>query len=395
MLKPHSIFLMKSVWAGKEYNSVIRELKRFRKMDTHFDSGKILGSMCTRPHPVAIKAFEMFIETNLGDPALFPGVREIEERLIEAMKNLVSAPSNATGLVVSGGTEGNINAIRIAKILSKKRKIILPEGAHFSFHKVASLMNVDLKFVKLDENYCTDVNELETVIDGDTAAVVAIAGSTELGTIDDIPSISKICREKNVFLHVDAAFGGFIIPFLKDLGYSLPDFDFKLEGVCTVQIDSHKMGCSVIPVGMLLVRDKKWVNSISVESPYVSTPRQATLLGTRPGASVAAAYAVIKHLGKKGYKEIVKKCMQLTKYTAKRLEEIGLELPIKPTLNVVGVKLKNPKKVYEELAKLGWRVAKLERISCIRLVIMPHVTKNAIDKFIPDLEKICKKTGEI
>ena len=386
---------MKSVWAGKEYNSVIRELKRFRKMDTHFDSGKILGSMCTRPHPVAIKAFEMFIETNLGDPALFPGVREIEERLIEAMKNLVSAPSNATGLVVSGGTEGNINAIRIAKILSKKRKIILPEGAHFSFHKVASLMNVDLKFVKLDENYCTDVNELETVIDGDTAAVVAIAGSTELGTIDDIPSISKICREKNVFLHVDAAFGGFIIPFLKDLGYSLPDFDFKLEGVCTVQIDSHKMGCSVIPMGMLLVRDKKWVNSISVESPYVSTPRQATLLGTRPGASVAAAYAVIKHLGKKGYKEIVKKCMQLTKYTAKKLEEIGLELPIKPTLNVVGVKLKNPKKVYEELAKLGWRVAKLERISCIRLVIMPHVTKNAIDKFIPDLEKICKKTGEI
>jgi len=386
---------MKSVWAGKEYNSVIRELKRFRKMDTHFDSGKILGSMCTRPHPVAIKAFEMFIETNLGDPALFPGVREIEERLIEAMKNLVSAPSNATGLVVSGGTEGNINAIRIAKTLSKKRKIILPEGAHFSFHKVASLMNVDLKFVKLDENYCTDVNELETVIDGDTAAVVAIAGSTELGTIDDIPSISKICREKNVFLHVDAAFGGFIIPFLKDLGYSLPDFDFKLEGVCTVQIDSHKMGCSVIPMGMLLVRDKKWVNSISVESPYVSTPRQATLLGTRPGASVAAAYAVIKHLGKKGYKEIVKKCMQLTKYTAKKLEEIGLELPIKPTLNVVGVKLKNPKKVYEELAKLGWRVAKLERISCIRLVIMPHVTKNAIDKFIPDLEKICKKTGEI
>ena len=386
---------MKSVWAGKEYNSVIRELKRFRKMDTHFDSGKILGSMCTRPHPVAIKAFEMFIETNLGDPALFPGVREIEERLIEAMKNLVSAPSNATGLVVSGGTEGNINAIRIAKILSKKRKIILPEGAHFSFHKVASLMNVDLKFVKLDENYCTDVNELETVIDGDTAAVVAIAGSTELGTIDDIPSISKICREKNVFLHVDAAFGGFVIPFLKDIGYRLPSFDFRLEGVCSIQIDSHKMGCSVIPMGMLLVRDKKWVNSISVESPYVSTPRQATLLGTRPGASVAAAYAVIKHLGKKGYKEIVKKCMQLTKYTAKKLEEIGLELPIKPTLNVVGVKLKNPKKVYEELAKLGWRVAKLERISCIRLVIMPHVTKNAIDKFIPDLEKICKKTGEI
>jgi len=118
-------------------------------------------------------------------------------------------------------------------------------------------------------------------------------------------------------------------------------------------------------------------------------------LGTRPGASVAAAYAVIKYLGREGYKKIVEKCMQLTEYTAKRIEEIGLKLPVKPALNVIGIKLKNPRKVYEELSKKGWRVAKIERISCIRLVIMPHVTKNAVDKFIPDLEKICKKTGEI
>jgi tyrosine decarboxylase/aspartate 1-decarboxylase len=386
---------MKFSSSSKDYDAVIKELERFREKDIHFDSSKILGSMCTKPHPIAVKAFEMFIETNLGDPALFPGTREIEKKLIEIMKDLVNAPSDATGLVVSGGTEGNINAIRIAKLLSKKRKIILPEGAHFSFQKVASLMNIDLEFVRLDEHYCTDVNELEAAIDKDTAAVVAVAGSTELGTVDNIPAISEICDEKNVFLHVDAAFGGFVIPFLKDLGYKIYDFDFKLQGVSSIEIDSHKMGCSVIPMGMLLVRDKRWINKIGVKSPYVSISKQATILGTRPGASVAAAYAVVRYLGREGYEKIVKKCMQLTEYTAKRIEEIGLELPVKPTLNVIGIKLKNPKKVSEELSKKGWKVAKVNRISCVRLVIMPHVTKSAIDKFIPDLEKICKKLKEI
>ena len=380
---------------GEKYNNVIEELEKIREMDIHFDSSRILGSMCTRPHPIAVKAFEMFIETNLGDPALFPGTKEIEKRLVEIMKDFTNAPSNAMGLVVSGGTEGNITAIRIARALSKKRKVILPEGAHFSFQKIASLMNINLDFVRLDEHYCTDVNELEAKIDKNTAAVVAIAGSTELGTIDNIPVISEICSEKNVFLHVDAAFGGFVIPFLKEMGYELYDFDFKIEGVSSVQVDHHKMGCSVIPMGMLLVRNREWIEDVSIDSPYVSIPKQATILGTRPGASVAAAYAVIKYLGREGYKKIVEKCMQLTEYTAKRIEEIGLELPVKPTLNVIGIKLKNPRKVYEELSKKGWRVAKIERISCIRLVIMPHVTKNAVDKFIPDLEKICKKTGEI
>ncbi|MCD6572126.1 MAG: tyrosine decarboxylase MfnA [Thermoplasmata archaeon] len=380
---------------GEKYNNVIEELEKIREMDIHFDSSRILGSMCTRPHPIAVKAFEMFIETNLGDPALFPGTKEIEKRLVEIMKDFTNAPSNAMGLVVSGGTEGNITAIRIARALSKKRKVILPEGAHFSFQKIASLMNINLDFVRLDEHYCTDVNELEAKIDKNTAAVVAIAGSTELGTIDNIPVISEICSEKNVFLHVDAAFGGFVIPFLKEMGYDLYDFDFKIEGVSSVQVDHHKMGCSVIPMGMLLVRNREWIEDVSIDSPYVSIPKQATILGTRPGASVAAAYAVIKYLGREGYKKIVEKCMQLTEYTAKRIEEIGLKLPVKPALNVIGIKLKNPRKVYEELSKKGWRVAKIERISCIRLVIMPHVTKNAVDKFIPDLEKICKKTGEI
>lgn len=70
--------------------------------------------------------------------------------------------------------------------------------------------------------------------------------------IDPIPEISDICHDNNIFLHIDATFGGFIIPFLKELGYDLHDFDFKLKGVSSISVDGHEMGGCAIPLGFYL-----------------------------------------------------------------------------------------------------------------------------------------------
>jgi len=379
----------------KNYTKILKDLDKFRDKDFTFASGRILGSMCTQPHPIAKEAYMNFLETNLGDPELFPGTREIESRFIKLVSDLLHAPTNSAGQNVSGGTEGNINAIWLAKNLTGKKEIIIPERAHFSFKKIESLMDIKIISVKLNENYCVDAKAIEDKISNKTAAVVGLAGSTELGTIDPIPELSDICLDENIFLHVDAAFGGFIIPFLKKLNYNVTDFDFKLKGVSTISIDAHKMGYSAIPLGTLMMRDNKWLDEISVESPYISSNKQAGLLGTRSGGPVAAAYAVSRLLGLEGYKNLVQRCMDTTKYTEKRLEEIGLSLAIKPTMNVLGVKLKNLTKVTNKLFEYGWRVNKIDRISCIRIVLMPHVKKEIIDEFIPDLEKACMEVGEL
>jgi len=327
----------------KNYTKILKDLDKFRDKDFTFASGRILGSMCTQPHPIAKEAYMNFLETNLGDPELFPGTREIESRFIKLVSDLLHAPTNSAGQNVS----------------------------------------------------CVDAKAIEDKISNKTAAVVGLAGSTELGTIDPIPELSDICLDENIFLHVDAAFGGFIIPFLKKLNYNVTDFDFKLKGVSTISIDAHKMGYSAIPLGTLMMRDNKWLDEISVESPYISSNKQAGLLGTRSGGPVAAAYAVSRLLGLEGYKNLVQRCMDTTKYTEKRLEEIGLSLAIKPTMNVLGVKLKNLTKVTNKLFEYGWRVNKIDRISCIRIVLMPHVKKEIIDEFIPDLEKACMEVGEL
>ena len=382
---------------NREFNKIeiLKELDSIKDKDYTFSSGRILGSMCTQPHPIAKEAYIKFLETNLGDPELFPGLKEIESEFLTFILTLLNAPKSSTGLIGSGGTESNITAIWLAKNLTKKKEIIVPESAHFSFEKIKSLMDIKLKFIPLNKDYIIDVNNLRKKVNKDTAAIVGIAGSTELGTIDPIDEINDICFDENIFFHIDAAFGGFVIPFIKELGYRVPDFDFNLKNINSISIDAHKMGYSAIPLGILAIRCEKWLNEISVETPYISSKNQAGLLATRSGGPVAAAYAVTKYLGKNGYKDLVKRCMIITKYTQEKIEDLGLNLVIKPTMNVLGIKLKNPSKVVNKLAGLGWKVNNMDRLSAIRIVLMPHVTKEIINDFIPDLKKVCIEYKEI
>jgi tyrosine decarboxylase/aspartate 1-decarboxylase len=380
---------------NKKRDEILKQLERYKKKDYSFSSGHILGSMCSQPHPIAQKAYLRFLDSNLGDPELFLGTKEIEQRLLTFISNLVHAPSTATGLTVSGGTEGNITAMWIAKQLSGKHEIIIPESAHFSFQKIASLMNMKLVSLRLTKKHTMDVTQLQTRITKQTAAVLGIAGSTELGTIDPLPEISDICSDEQLFLHVDAAFGGFVIPFLQELGYDVPQFDFNLKGVSTLSIDAHKMGYSAIPLGALIVKRKEWIDTISVESHCTGSAIQAGILGTRSGGPVAAAYAVVQYLGRPGYKNLVKTCMALTHYTSERITQLGLPLVQTPTMNVIGVKLTHLSEIVKVLAQKGWRVNKIPRLSCIRIVLMPQITKKIIDEFISVLHSTCKEVGEL
>ena len=101
----------------KKIENILKELDILKNKDFDFSSGKIIGSMCTKPHDISIQGYIKFIDTNLGDPELFPGTYEIEVYLKNFILNLLNAPKLAQGLIVSGGTEGNITAMWLAKKL--------------------------------------------------------------------------------------------------------------------------------------------------------------------------------------------------------------------------------------------------------------------------------------
>jgi tyrosine decarboxylase/aspartate 1-decarboxylase len=377
---------------GRAADEVLAELRALRAQDVAFASGRVLGSMCTAPHPIAVQAYTMFLETNLGDPAWCAGAAEAERRALQSILGLLRAPANASALLVSGGAEANLTGLRIAR-RSGLREVILPKSAHFSFDKACDLLDMEPRWAEQRPDFTVDPASVESLLSPNTAAIVGVAGSTELGAVDPIPELAALALEHNVHLHVDAAFGGFVIPFLQKAGAKLPDFDLGLDGVGSLTLDPHKMGLAPIPAGCLAVRDQDLLHRISVPTPYVSTESQASLVGTRPGAAAAAVHAVLQHLGESGYVEVVQRCMANARHLAKLLREASLPPAMEPVLPVLAIPVREPERVRAALRARGWFVSLAPRTHGVKVVVMPHVTREAIEGFVPALIQAVKEVG--
>ena len=372
---------------GLTESEVMRLLEKTRERDYSYD--RFFSTMCTQPHPIAVKAHSMFLETNLGDPGLFPGVADMEERVVAMLGELLGCP-NACGYVSTGGTESNIQAIRAARNEAgiKNGNIVVPASAHFSFDKIGDLLSLEVRKAELDESLSVDLSSVEGLLDEKTVALVGIAGTTEFGQVDPIEDLAEIAEERSIHLHVDAAFGGFVLPFLKRKF----KWDFSLPGVSSITIDPHKMGLSTIPAGGLLFRGPECLSALETETHYLTRARQASLTGTRSGAAAAATYAVMMHLGRDGFQKVVDYCMDLTEHLVTGARKIGVEPVIEPVMNVVALRVPQTASVREELMKLDWHVSMTrEPNRALRLILMGHMSPERIDLFLADLESVLLK----
>ena len=370
---------------GVSEKEIFAFLDETKARDTTYE--RVLSAMCTHPHKIAVDAHMQYIESNLGDFGLFPGTHDLELEVMRMMGNLMNGPS-VHGYVTTGGTESNIQALRAMRNISNIRNpnVIIPESAHFSFDKIADMLEIEIRKAALDSEFKVDMDSMKSLVDEHTIGLVGIAGSTEFGQIDPIEEMSELAIEKGIFLHVDAAFGGFVVPFLKNP----PAFDFALEGVTSIGIDPHKMGLSTIPSGGLLFRDLKHLHHLQTHTPYLTVDTQYSLTGTRSGATVAGTYAVMKHLGKDGYQGIIDQCMELTDMVVAGAREIGIEPLIEPVMNVVALDVPDADLVRKRLREeFGWQVSITRTPRALRLVLMPHLTPENIKLFLHDLKFVC------
>lgn len=380
---------------GLPEKTVFEELESRLRGDFTFDSGRIVGSMCTVPNPLARKVYARFLDKNLGDPGLFPAVAEIERETLKMLGTVLSNPE-ASGHIVTGGTEANVLALWAARALAKKTnpEVIVPASAHCSFDKAGDLLGIRIVKARLNERFQVDVASVKKAVSSKTIALVGMAGTTALGVVDPIDDLSELALEKNLYFHVDAAFGGFVLPFLRDLGYDVPSFDFAVPGVCSITVDPHKMGLAPIPAGGIVFRNESFRRAVSWGISYLSggETEQTTLVGTRSGASAIAVWAVMKHLGREGYRKIVRKCMRLTIKLAGEIPKIrGLSVVTVPTMNVVGLRSDSfdIRRIAEELRLRKWAISLFPRH--IRIVLMPHIQEKHVDEFLQDLNKIVIK----
>ena len=340
------------------------------------DFERVLSSMCTEPHPAAREAAERFLATNPGDPGTYESVAALEDRAVDLLGEVTGHP-NPVGYVASGGTEANIQAIRIARNRAETDdpNVVAPTSAHFSFTKAADLLGVEYRTAPTTDHRA-DPAAMAQFVDDDTVCVVAVAGSTEYGYVDPIPELVDIAHEAGALCHVDAAWGGFVLPF------SDHEWHFGHADIDTMTIDPHKMGQAAIPAGGLMVRSRALLDELAIQTPYLESTSQVTLTGTRSGAGVASAVAAMETLWREGYREQYSASMDNAEWLAEQLSARGHEV-VEPDLPLVAADLSVP--MTEELRSRGWRVSKTGAGE-MRVVCMPHVTRSMLRSFVADLD---------
>jgi tyrosine decarboxylase/aspartate 1-decarboxylase len=374
---------------------VLEKLNELLLKDSTYQTGHPIASMSTIPHSLGVEVFSKTLEKNAGRLHTFRGSAQVETDVIEMIADLLGL-SKSYGTTTSGGTESNILAMLAARESKKKIRepeVIAPKTVHSSVDKSAWLLGVKLVKTRVDKNYQAIPNEIEKAITKNTVCIFGTAGTTYLGQIDPITEIGQIASQHRIPFHVDAAFGGFVIPFLKDLKYTEIDFDFKVKGVTSVSTDPHKMGLAPIPAGCILFRKKAHFNKIISKVPYLQgvSSTQASILGTRPAASILATWSIMKHLGREGYRSIVDGCMRRTRIAIERIEQNPmLTSAIRPVMNIIGIQSKEVKlqTIVNEMEKRNWRMATSPYPPTLRLVVMPHVTDGSLHAFFNDLDEI-------
>ncbi len=154
--------------------------------------------------------------------------------------------------------------------------------------------------------------------------VVCSAPQYPHGKVDDVPEIAKICKQYGVPLHVDSAIGGFILPFIEKEGkYNYKPWDFRVDGVTSINADIHKYGFSPKGSSVLIYNDSKirrnqyfsfatWPGGI-----YISP----TAMGTRNGGCLSAAWGSLLGLGMNGFKKSTEKILECRDKLVKLIKE--------------------------------------------------------------------------
>ena len=320
---------------GLSKESLFAEMKEMSKEDLDWRNGRNFAYVYYPGEEISNivkEAYQMFFSENALNPSAFPSLRNMENDIISMSADLLGGNKKVVGSLTTGGTESILMAVKTAREWGKKNKnlegpaqIILPATAHPAFFKAAHYFGVEIIVIPVEDDFRVDPKKIEKAISSNTVLVVGSAPSYPQGVIDPIEAIGQIAKKNELLFHVDSCVGGFILPFLKQLNYKIPSFDFSVEGVTSISADIHKYGYAAKGASVILYKNSdlrkhhfytytKWTGGL-----YASP----TLTGHRPGGPIAAAYAVLKFVGINGYHRLAKICME----TSQKLQNAIREIP--------------------------------------------------------------------
>ena len=305
---------------GRAVDDVIADLEAKRGDDMRWEDGRTFGMVYDggpEVHEVAERAARLYLHENALNTKAFPSLGQIQSEVVGWTADLLHDPGTASGFLTSGGTESILCAVQAARERGRTERgieapeIVLPESAHAAFHKGGHLFGLKVNKTPVNDDWTADVEAMASAVNENTVLVVGSAPQYPQGVMDPIGEIAALAQSVDANCHVDACMGGFVLPFAERLGRAVEPWDFRIEGVTSISADIHKLGYAPKGVSVILHRTKalrKYQTFIFDDwlGGFYASPN---LQGTRSGLPMAAAWAVIQHLGIEGYVRLTEQAL--------------------------------------------------------------------------------------
>lgn len=388
---------------GVAKDDILETMRGYREGDADWKAGRTWSLVYyagDEHYDLLKEAYTMFMSANGLNPMAFKSLKRMEAEVVRMTADMLNGDEEVVGTMTSGGTESILMAVKAAReragFLQKwpmRPEIVAPRTIHPAFSKAAHYFGAKMRYVDLDEDYRADVEAIERAVGPRTMLIAASAPQYPHGMVDPIEEIAEIARRKGVPFHVDACFGGFMLPWLEKLGHDVPVFDFRVDGVTSMSADVHKYGYAAKGASVVLYRDMSYLKHqffVETEFPggiYASP----TMAGTRPGGAIAAAWAAMKSLGQDGYTELAKESMEAKTELVDGIEAIGaLEIVGSKHATVVAFRSKDAQvdtyALADQLQERGWAFDRQQKPASLHCTVNAH-NAPVIGEFLADLEE--------
>ena len=296
---------------GISKDEIVATLTGMRSHDARWQEGRTFGMVYDagpEAHDVVETVATMFLHDNALNTVAFPSLARIQSEVVGITADLLHG-EEAAGFMTSGGTESILCAVKAARERGREERgiaapeMIVPTSAHAAFHKAAHYFGLAVHKVPVRDDWRADVDAMAAHLTENTVLVVGSAPQYPQGVVDPIPELAALASAAGANFHTDACMGGFVLPFLEQLGQSVPPWDFRVEGVTSISADLHKLGYAPKGASVILHRTKalrRWQTFVFDDwlGGFYASPG---MQGTRPALPMATAWAMLHHLGTEGY----------------------------------------------------------------------------------------------
>ena len=302
------------------------------------------------------------------------------------------------GNLTSGGTESNFCALHAMKNWARAHKpnsdaleVVAPYSTHATIHKAAQHLDIKVVTVPQKDDLTCDMVALEAAITPQTIGIIGSAPNWPYGHIDPIEEMGELAQKYDLWLHVDACVGAYVLPFFDELGEQVPPYDFRVSNVRSMSGDLHKYAYAPKPCSTVFWRsqEEQGFHYMPIMDWPCGLYLSQSLIGSRSMGPIAGIWALMHYWGREGYLKNAAELLRVKQQLVDFCEgKKGVRTwPTQGPLMMIASDDFNIQLLVGGMEQRGWRLLGVSTPPAIHLTI-DVMSEEEVLAFIADMDQV-------